>query len=313
MPVRIPTSLPARTILERENIFVMGRERAEHQDIRPLRVAILNLMPTKIETETQLLRLLGNSALQVEITLVQTATYQPKNTASDHLLTHYRIWEQIRKEKFDGLIITGAPIEHLPFEEVEYWDELCAIMDWARTNVFSTMYICWGAQAGLYHRYQIPKYPLPRKMFGVFEHKVLARNEKLLRGFDDTFFAPHSRHTGVSARDVRKIDDLKLLAVSEDAGAYLAASKNGRHVFVTGHSEYDSLTLKGEYDRDMQRGLPIEIPRNYFPGDDPSRPPLVRWRGHANLLFANWLNYYVYQVTPYNIKHIPQRGTYADF
>jgi len=313
MPVRIPTSLPARTILERENIFVMGRERAEHQDIRPLRVAILNLMPTKIETETQLLRLLGNSALQVEITLVQTATYQPKNTASDHLLTHYRIWEQIRKEKFDGLIITGAPIEHLPFEEVEYWDELCAIMDWAETNVFSTLYICWGAQAGLYHRYQIPKYPLPRKMFGVFEHKVLARNEKLLRGFDDTFFAPHSRHTGVSARDVRKIDDLKLLAVSEDAGAYLAASKNGRHVFVTGHSEYDSLTLKGEYDRDMQRGLPIEIPRNYFPGDDPSRPPLVRWRGHANLLFANWLNYYVYQVTPYNIKHIPQRGTYADF
>jgi len=313
MPVRIPTSLPARTILERENIFVMGRERAEHQDIRPLRVAILNLMPTKIETETQLLRLLGNSALQVEITLVQTATYQPKNTASDHLLTHYRIWEQIRKEKFDGLIITGAPIEHLPFEEVEYWDELCAIMDWAETNVFSTLYICWSAQAGLYHRYQIPKYPLPRKMFGVFEHKVLARNEKLLRGFDDTFFAPHSRHTGVSARDVRKIDDLKLLAVSEDAGAYLAASKNGRHVFVTGHSEYDSLTLKGEYDRDMQRGLPIEIPRNYFPGDDPSRPPLVRWRGHANLLFANWLNYYVYQVTPYNIKHIPQRGTYADF
>lgn len=313
MPVRIPTTLPARTILERENIFVMGHERAQHQDIRPLRVAILNLMPTKIDTETQLLRLLGNSALQVEITLLQTATYQPKNAASDHLLTHYRTWEQVRKGKFDGLIITGAPIEHLPFEEVEYWDELCAIMDWAETNVFSTLYICWGAQAGLYHRYRIPKYPLPQKMFGVFEHKVLARNEKLLRGFDDIFFAPHSRYTEVSARDVRKIDALKLLAVSEDAGLYLAASRGGRHVFVTGHSEYDPLTLKAEYDRDVKQGLPIEVPRNYFPGDDPSQPPLVRWRGHANLLYVNWLNYYVYQVTPYNIEHIPQRGTKTDF
>lgn len=313
MPVRIPTTLPARAILERENIFVMGHERAQRQDIRPLRVAILNLMPTKIDTETQLLRLLGNSALQVEITLLQTATYQPKNAARDHLLTHYLTWEQVRKEKFDGLIITGAPIEHLPFEEVEYWDELCAIMDWAETNVFSTLYICWGAQAGLYHRYRIPKYPLPQKMFGVFEHKVLARNEKLLRGFDDIFFAPHSRHTEVSARDVRKIDELKVLAVSDDAGLYLAASRGGRHVFVTGHSEYDPLTLKGEYDRDVKQGLSIEVPRNYFPGDDPSQPPLVRWRGHANLLYVNWLNYYVYQVTPYNIEHIPQRETNTDF
>ena len=313
MPVRIPTSLPARTILERENIFVMGFERAKQQDIRALRVAILNLMPTKIETETQLLRLLGNSALQVEITLLQTATYQAKNTASDHLLTHYRTWDQVREQKFDGLIITGAPIEHLPFEKVEYWDELRAIMDWAETNVFSTLYICWGAQAGLYHRYRIQKFPLPQKMFGVFEHKVLARNEKLLRGFDDTFFAPHSRHTGISTRDVRKVDDLKILAVSENAGVYLATSKDGRHVFVTGHSEYDSLTLKGEYDRDVGRGLSIDVPVNYFPGDDPSRPPLVRWRGHANLLFANWLNYYVYQVTPYDLKQIPKQGTYADF
>jgi homoserine O-succinyltransferase len=313
MPVRIPTTLPAREILERENIFVMGHERAQHQDIRPLSVAILNLMPTKIETETQLLRLLGNSALQVEITLLQTGTYQPKNTASDHLLTHYCTWEQRRNEKFDGLVITGAPVEHLPFEKVEYWDELCDIMDWAETNVFSTLYICWGAEAGLYHRYRIPKYPLPRKMFGIYEHKVLARNEKLLRGFDDTFFAPHSRHTEVCARDVRKIRDLKLLAVSEQAGVYLATSHDRRHVFVTGHSEYDSLTLKHEYDRDVQQGLSIGVPRNYFPGNDPSRPPLVRWRGHANLLYGNWLNYYVYQVTPFNIKHVPKRGTYVDF
>ncbi len=313
MPVRIPTTLPARVILERENIFVMGRERAEHQDIRPLRVAILNLMPTKIQTETQLLRLLGNSPLQVEITLLQTATYQPKNTDSDHLIAHYKTWEKVRNEKFDGLVITGAPVEQMPFEEVDYWDELSTIMDWARTNVFSTLYICWGAQAGLYHRYGIQKYPLTRKMFGVFEHKVLIRNQKLLRGFDDTFLAPHSRHTEVRLADVEKVDELKVLATSEDAGLYLAATQNGRHIFVTGHSEYDPLTLKGEYDRDVGQGLPIEVPRNYYPDDDPSQPPLVRWRGHANLLFANWLNYHVYQVTPYDLKHIPQQGTYADF
>jgi len=291
----------------------MGYERAKHQDIRALRVAILNLMPTKIETETQLLRLLGNSALQVEITLLQTASYQPTHTANDHLLAHYRTWEQVRDNKFDGLIITGAPVENMAFEEVEYWDELCNIMDWARTNVFSTLYICWGAQAGLYHRYGVKKYPLPKKMFGVFEHKVLAHKEKLLRGFDDIFFAPHSRHTSVSAREIRKVDDLKLLAVSEEAGAYLAVSKNERHVFVTGHSEYDPLTLKKEYERDVKLGLPIEVPKNYFPGDDPSRPPVVRWRGHANLLYVNWLNYYVYQVTPYDISNIPQHGTYTNF
>ena len=313
MPVRIPTTLPARSILEHENIFVMGYDRAEHQDIRPLRVAILNLMPTKIETETQLLRLLGNSALQVEITLLQTATYKPKNTATGHLVAHYTTWEQVRKKKFDGLVITGAPVEQMPFEEVEYWDELCSIMDWARTNVFSTLYICWGAQAGLYHRYGIQKFPLPQKMFGVFEHKVVARNEKLLRGFDDVFLAPHSRHTGVRLEDVEQVDELKVLAVSDDAGLYLAATQNGRHIFVTGHSEYDPLTLKGEYDRDVKLELPIQVPRNYYPDDDPSKPPQVRWRGHANLLFANWLNYHVYQVTPYDLKHIPQYGTYADF
>ena len=313
MPVRIPATLPARKILEGENIFVMGYERAQHQDIRPLRVAILNLMPTKIETETQILRLLGNSALQVEITLLGTESYQPRNTSSEHLLAHYRTWEQVCKEKFDGLVITGAPVENLPFEEVEYWHELCDIMDWAESNVFSTIYICWGAQAGLYHRYRIPKYPLPRKMFGVFEHRVLVKDEKLLRGFDDTFLAPHSRHTEVRLEDIQKTEALKLLAASETAGVYLAASSDGRHVFVTGHSEYDPLTLKSEYDRDVQRGLPIEVPRNYFPEDDPARPPLVRWRGHANLLFVNWLNYYVYQVTPYDLRHIPRHGTYADF
>jgi homoserine O-succinyltransferase len=313
MPVRIPTTLPARSILERENIFVMGHERAEHQDIRPLRVAILNLMPTKIETETQLLRLLGNSALQVEITLLQTASYQPGHTAREHLLAHYRTWDDVRGQKFDGLVITGAPVGHLAFEEVEYWEELCKIMDWAESNVFSSLYICWAAFAGLFHRYRIKKYRLSKKMFGVFEHRVLARNEKLLRGFDDIFLAPHSHHTAVSARDIRKVDELKLLAVSDEAGAYLATTKNGRHVFVCGHSEYDPHTLKNEYERDIKKGIPIEIPRNYYPDDDPSRPPLVRWRGHANLLFANWLNYYVYQVTPYNIKHIPQRGTYQDF
>jgi len=313
MPVRIPTTLPARVILEKENIFVMGHERAERQDIRPLRVAILNLMPTKIQTETQLLRLLGNSALQVEITLLQTATYQPKNTNSDHLIAHYKTWEKVREEKFDGLVITGAPVEQMSFEEVDYWDELCSIMDWARTNVFSTLYICWAAQAGLYHRYGIQKYPLSQKMFGVFEHKVLARNEKILRGFDDTFLAPHSRHTEVRLGDVEKVDEVKVLAASDDAGLYLAATQNGRHIFVTGHSEYDPLTLKGEYDRDVKLGLPIEVPRNYYPDNDPSKSPLVRWRGHANLLFANWLNYHVYQVTPYNIKHIPQHGTYANF
>ena len=313
MPVRIPNTLPARSILERENIFVMGNERAEHQDIRPLRVAILNLMPTKIETETQLLRLLGNSALQIEITLLQTASYQPTHTAADHLLEHYYDWSEVRDQKFDGLIITGAPVGHLTYEKVEYWGELCKIMDWARTNVFSTLYICWAAYAALYLRYGIPKFKLPKKMFGVFEHRVLARNEKLLRGFDDTFSVPHSHISAVSAGEIRKVDDLKLLSISDEAGAYLAATKNGRHIFVMGHSEYDPLTLKSEYDRDVKKGLPIEIPKNYFPNDDPSRSPLVRWRGHANLLYANWLNYYVYQVTPFEIKHIPQQGTYADF
>lgn len=313
MPVKIPSTLPARGILERENIFVMGNERAERQDIRPLQVAILNLMPTKIKTETQLLRLLGNSALQVEITLMQTATYQPTNTAAEHLLNHYATWDQVRSRKFDGLVITGAPLGHMAYEDVAYWDELCTIMDWAETNVYSTLYICWAAHAALYHRYGLPKFQQSEKIFGVFEHKVLARMEKLLRGFDDVFYAPHSRYSGVHPDVIRKVDDLKLLAVSDQAGSYLATSKNGRQIFVMGHSEYDPLTLKEEYERDIKKGLPIEVPCNYFPQDDPTKPPLIRWRGHAHLLFSNWLNYYVYQVTPYNIKHIPGHATPTDF
>lgn len=313
MPVKIPSTLPARATLEQENVFVMGEERADHQDIRPLRMAILNLMPTKITTETQLLRLLSNSALQVEVTLLHTATHESKNTDREHLLNHYETFEAVRSEKFDGLIITGAPVEQMEFEEVDYWQELTRIMDWAETNVESTFYICWGAQAGLYHRYGIPKYPLSRKMFGVFEHRVLAPTERLLRGFDDVFYAPHSRHTEIRRADIEKVSEIQILSESDEAGVYLVISKDGRHVFVTGHSEYDPLTLKSEYDRDVSKGLPIHVPVNYYPGDDPSATPQVRWRGHAHLLFSNWLNYYVYQVTPYDLRQIPSGSTPTDF
>jgi len=313
MPVKIPETLPARQILESENVFVMGKTRAAHQDIRPLKLAILNLMPTKIATETQLLRLLGNSSLQVDITLLYMSSHNSKNTSAEHLLAHYRSFRRVQREKFDGLVITGAPVEHLPFEEVDYWDELCEIMDWGEANAHSTFYICWGAQAGLYHRYGVPKYPLPAKMFGVFPHRLNIRNEYLLRGFDDVFYAPHSRHTEIRREDVLKVGDLDLLSESEEAGVYIVASKDRRHIFITGHSEYDPLTLKGEYDRDRNKGLPIAVPANYYPDDDPAREPVVRWRGHANLLYTNWLNYYVYQTTPYNVKEIPHGGTYASF
>lgn len=313
MPVKIPSSLPARATLEGENVFVMGEERAAHQDIRPMRVAILNLMPTKIATETQILRLLGNSALQVDVTLLRTATHDPKNTGTDHLLKHYTTFEEVRGEKFDGLIITGAPVEQMEFEAVDYWPELSRIMDWAATDVVSTFNICWGAQAALYHRYGIPKYPLPRKMFGVFEHRTLAPVERLLRGFDDTFFAPHSRHTEIRREDIEKVSDLRILAESDEAGVYIVGSKDCRHVFVTGHSEYDPHTLKTEYDRDVNKGLPIDVPRNYYPQDDPSRLPQVRWRGHASLLYANWLNYCVYQITPFDPREIPRGATHSDF
>jgi len=291
----------------------MGEERAARQDIRPMRVAILNLMPTKIATETQILRLLGNSALQVDVTLLRTATHDPKNTGADHLLKHYTTFDEVRGEKFDGLIITGAPVEQLEFEAVDYWRELTRILDWAATDVVSTFNICWGAQAALYQRYGIPKYPLPRKMFGVFEHRTLRPKERLLRGFDDTFMAPHSRHTEIRRADIEKVGELSILAESDDAGVYIVGTKDGRHVFVTGHSEYDPLTLKTEYDRDVSNGLAIDVPRNYYPQDDPSRPPQVRWRGHASLLYANWLNYYVYQVTPFDPREIPRGAIHSDF
>jgi homoserine O-succinyltransferase len=306
MPVVIPETLPAKATLESENIFVMGEDRAHHQDIRPLNLAILNLMPTKIATETQLLRLLGNSSLQVEITLVNTLSHESRNTPAEHLMVHYKSYDQIWQDKFDGLIITGAPVEHLPFEDVNYWEELQRIMDWSETNVYSTFHICWAAQAGLYHRYGIPKYPLDEKMFGVYEHQVLLQHEKLLRGFDDVFFAPHSRHTEIRRADIERVPDLDILSESDDAGVYIVASKDRRMFYVTGHSEYDPLTLKGEYDRDKSKGLPIQPPRNYFPGNDASLPPYVLWRGHAHLLYANWLNYYVYQLTPFDMQRIPK-------
>lgn len=308
MPVIIPETLPAKSVLENENIFVMGQHRALSQDIRALKLAILNLMPTKITTETQLLRLMANTALQVDVTLLRTSSYQPKNTPAEHLLAHYHDFEEVRDQKFDGLVITGAPVEHLDFEEVDYWHELQNIFDWAETNVYSSFNICWAAQAGLYHRYGVRKYPLPEKMFGVFRHRVLRHNETLLRGFDDTFYAPHSRHTEIRREDVEKVASIDLLSASEEAGVYIVASQNRRHFYITGHSEYDPLTLKGEYERDVKKGLPIQPPENYFPQDDPSRPPLVRWRSHAHLLFSNWLNYYVYQRTPYDITRIPGNG-----
>jgi homoserine O-succinyltransferase len=262
-------------------------------------------MPTKMATETQLLRLLSNTALQVEVTLLHTTTYESKNTDSEHLLNHYLTFNDICTEKFDGLIVTGAPVEQMPFKEVDYWDELTQIFDWAETNVESTFNICWGAQAGLYHRYRIPKYDLPKKMFGVFEHRILSSTESLLRGFDDIFLAPHSRHTEIRREDIEKVSELNILAESDEAGIYIIGTKDGRHLFITGHSEYDPLTLKAEYDRDVNKGLPIQVPINYYPNDDPTQMPKVRWRGHANLLYANWLNYYVYQVTPYDVNKIP--------
>jgi homoserine O-succinyltransferase len=299
MPIKIPDNLPAKEILSSENIFLMDEARAYHQDIRPLKIAILNLMPTKIVTETQLLRLLGNSPLQTEITLLIPESYECKNTPQEHLVSFYKTFSDIKSQRFDGLIITGAPVEHLAFEEVEYWKELTEIMEWSRENVTSTLHICWGAQAGLYYHYGVPKHPLYEKMFGVFPHTVNVRSEKLLRGFDDLFFVPHSRHTEICREDLEKIEDLIILSESEISGVYLAASKDGKQIFATGHSEYDPLTLKSEYDRDINKGLEISVPRFYFPDDDPKQPPLVRWRSHASLLFTNWLNYYVYQETPY--------------
>ena len=304
MPIRIPDNLPAGETLNGENIFVMYEDRAYHQDIRPLKIAIFNIMPTKITTETQLLRLLGNTPLQVEITLLHPASHTSKNTSVEHLATFYKTFEEVRNERFDGLVITGAPVEQLTFEEVNYWRELTEILEWSKTNVYSTLHICWGAQAGLYYHYGIPKYDLNEKMFGVFPHTKNKQHVKLLRGFDDIFYVPHSRNTEIKREDILKIDELEILSESEESGVYLVASKDGRYIFATGHSEYDPLTLKAEYDRDIAKGLDIKVPQNYFPADDPTQPPIVRWRGHGNLLFLNWLNYYVYQETPFDLTDI---------
>ncbi len=304
MPIKIPNELPAHKTLTEENIFVMTETRAMTQDIRPLRIAIVNLMPTKVDTETQLLRLLGNTALQVETELVTMRSHESRNTPREHLTAFYKTFDAIRGQNFDGMIITGAPVEQMPFEEVEYWEELCEIMEWSKEHVHSTFHICWGAQAGLYYHFGIPKRPLEKKLFGVFPHHVDRKNYILLRGFDDVFMVPHSRHTTVAREDIEARPELKIMASSEEAGVYAIATENGRQIFITGHSEYDARTLEKEYLRDKKAGLPIEVPKNYYPNDDDTRPPMVSWRSHANLLYANWLNYHVYQTTPYDLKEI---------
>ena len=304
MPIKIPNGLPATKTLQDENIFVMSETRAGMQDIRPLKILLLNLMPTKIDTETQLSRLLGNTPLQVELTLIHTKSHQSKNTSQEHLLAFYKGFNDVKNENFDGMIITGAPVEHLEFEEVEYWDELCEIMEWTKPHVHSTFHICWGAQAGLYYHFGIQKHPLPKKMFGIFPHKADYKRSILLRGFDDTFMVPHSRHTTVLREDIERVPEIKILASSAEAGVYAMSTENGKQIFITGHSEYDANTLNKEYVRDINAGKPIEVPKNYYPNDDPSLEPLVTWRSHANLLYSNWLNYFVYQTTPYDISCI---------
>ncbi len=306
MPIKVSDSLPAIEILNNENIFVITETRAMTQDIRPLEIVVLNLMPTKIETETQLLRVLGNTPLQINVQFINTKTHESKNTSKSHIETFYKTFDDIKDSKFDGMIITGAPVEQMAFEEVDYWEELCEIMEWSKTNVTSTFHICWGAQAALYYHYGVPKYPVTQKIFGVFPHTVNPekKHKILLRGFDDVFYVPQSRHTEVRAEDIEKVPALEILASSEETGVYIITDKNERRFFITGHSEYDPETLKKEYERDVNKGLDIKVPANYFPGDDPSKDPLVTWRAHANLLYSNWLNYFVYQTTPYDIKTI---------
>ena len=304
MPIKIPNDLPAVKTLADENIFVMTETRAITQDIRPLKILLLNLMPKKIETETQFSRLLGNSPLQVELELIHTKSHKAKNVSEEHLLAFYKTFDEIKDNYYDGLIITGAPVEHMEFEEVEYWEELAEIMEWSKTHAHSTMHICWGAQAGLYYHYGINKHMLDAKLFGVFPHTVDYKRSILFRGFDDVFMVPQSRHTTVYREDIEAVSDLRILASSEECGVYAVMSKKGRQFFVTGHSEYDRDTLKGEYLRDKALGKPIDIPKNYFPDNDETKAPLVSWRSHANLLFSNWLNYFVYQTTPYDIKAV---------
>ncbi len=302
MPIVIPRELPAFEVLQNENIFIMNDARAIHQDIRPLKILILNLMPNKVETETQLLRLLSNTPLQTEITLLKTASYQSKNTSTDHLESFYKTFDEIKDHYYDGLIITGAPVETMDFEEVSYWDELSRIMEYSKTNVTSTLHICWGSQAGLYYHYGIKKYPTNKKIFGVFSHDLFNKTNPLLRGFDDEVLIPHSRYTTVYKEDIEDNDNLDLLLFSEDAGVCLVASKDGKQIFISGHLEYDKDTLKKEYLRDVEKGLDIQVPKNYFKNDDANKEVIVKWRGSAHLLFANWLNYFVYQETPFDLK-----------
>lgn len=304
MPIKVPNELPAVKTLADENIFVMTDTRAITQDIRPLKILVLNLMPKKTETETQLSRLLGNSPLQVELELIHTKTHQSKHVTQEYLLAFYKTFDDVRHRKFDGMIITGAPVEKIPFEEVEYWDELCEIMEWSKTHVTSTFHICWGAQAGLYYHYGLQKRDLGEKLFGIYKHKAEYKKSILLRGFDDEFSVPHSRYTTVLREDIEKVPQLKILASSPEAGVYITTTENGKQIFVTGHSEYDPDTLKNEYLRDVNAGIDIKVPKNYFPDDDPAKEPIVSWRSHANLLYSNWLNYFVYQTTPYDIEMI---------
>ncbi|MDD4688293.1 MAG: homoserine O-succinyltransferase [Eubacteriales bacterium] len=304
MPIKISNELPAAKTLKNENIFVMTEKRAMQQDIRPLKIAILNLMPTKIVTETQLLRLIGNTPLQVDVDLIKLSSHTSKNTSQEHLLSFYKQFDEVKDTKYDGMIITGAPVEKMEFEEVDYWEELCQIMDWTTTHVTSTFHICWGAQAGLYHHYGIQKKPLDKKLTGIFRHKVHNKKKMLLRGFDDEFHAPHSRWTTVDEDDIKKCKELEIVATSKEAGIYIVTSKKGKRIFVTGHSEYDVDTLKEEYIRDIGKGITDTMPQHYFPNDDPKRKPIMLWRGHANMLYSNWLNYHVYQATPYDLNSI---------
>ena len=304
MPIKIPNALPAYEVLTNENIFVMTEQRAMTQDIRPLKILLLNLMPKKIETETQLSRLLGNTPLQVELDLITMKSHVSKNTPQEHMLAFYQHFDDIKDQKFDGMVITGAPVEKKEFEEVDYWPELCEIMDWSTEHVHSTLHICWGAQAGLYHHYGVPKYLLPKKLSGVYEHRAEENNSTLLRGFDDVFHAPHSRYTTVKREDIEKVPELKILSYSEEAGVHIVTAKEGKQIFITGHSEYDGDTLKSEYLRDLSVGINPKVPEHYFPNDDPTKEPIVNWRSHANLLFSNWLNYFVYQSTPYDLAAI---------
>ena len=304
MPIRIQSELPAKERLENENIFVMDETRAMHQDIRPLKVAILNVMPLKEETELQLLRVLSNTPLQVDVTFLNVKTHISQNTSASHLNKFYTFYDEIKNEKFDGLIITGAPVEQLPFEEVDYWEELCNIFEWSKKNVTSTIHICWGAQAGLYYHFGIEKTDLPEKISGIFKHRVKNRKEPIVRGFDDEFYAPHSRYTEVSREQIENCDKLKVLAESDEAGIFICMSEGGKQVFVTGHPEYDRYTLDSEYKRDIKKGLNPNIPKNYYPDDDPTKRPLLQWRSHSIILYSNWLNYYVYQTTPYDVENI---------